>query len=82
MGGCRARDSVLVADVIVADVIVADVIVADVIVADVMCWQMCGPTGIGFLYGRQEILRRMPPWRGGYPPPPAAPTPSPEPWGF
>jgi cysteine desulfurase / selenocysteine lyase len=24
-----------------------------------------GPTGIGILYGRPEILDRMPPWRGG-----------------
>ena len=24
-----------------------------------------GPTGIGFLYGRREILEAMPPWRGG-----------------
>jgi cysteine desulfurase/selenocysteine lyase len=24
-----------------------------------------GPTGIGFLYGRREVLEAMPPWRGG-----------------
>ncbi len=24
-----------------------------------------GPTGIGFLYGRRDILETMPPWRGG-----------------
>lgn len=24
-----------------------------------------GPTGIGFLYGRREMLEAMPPWRGG-----------------
>lgn len=24
-----------------------------------------GPTGIGFLFGRREILEAMPPWRGG-----------------
>jgi cysteine desulfurase / selenocysteine lyase len=27
--------------------------------------KMCGPTGIGMLYGRQEVLESMPPWQGG-----------------
>src|SRR5579859_819773 len=27
--------------------------------------KMCGPTGIGILYGRQEILDAMPPYQGG-----------------
>ncbi|MFN3408622.1 MAG: cysteine desulfurase [Limisphaerales bacterium] len=27
--------------------------------------KMCGPTGIGFLYGRGEVLEQMPPWHGG-----------------
>ncbi len=27
--------------------------------------KMCGPTGIGVLYGRQKLLDAMPPWRGG-----------------
>ncbi len=27
--------------------------------------KMCGPTGIGILYGRQEILAQMPPWQFG-----------------
>ncbi len=27
--------------------------------------KMCGPTGIGILYGRQEILEAMPPYQGG-----------------
>lgn len=26
---------------------------------------MCGPTGIGVLYGRHEILAQMPPWQFG-----------------
>src|ERR1700675_2988206 len=26
---------------------------------------MCGPTGIGVLYGRAELLDAMPPWHGG-----------------
>jgi cysteine desulfurase/selenocysteine lyase len=27
--------------------------------------KMCGPTGIGLLYGRQEVLADMPPFQGG-----------------
>lgn len=27
--------------------------------------KLCGPTGIGVLYGRQEVLDAMPPWHGG-----------------
>jgi len=27
--------------------------------------KICGPTGIGVLYGRQECLEAMPPWQGG-----------------
>ena len=27
--------------------------------------KMCGPTGIGILYGREEVLATMPPWQGG-----------------
>jgi cysteine desulfurase/selenocysteine lyase len=27
--------------------------------------KMCGPTGIGILYGRSELLEAMPPWQGG-----------------
>jgi cysteine desulfurase/selenocysteine lyase len=27
--------------------------------------KMCGPTGIGFLYGKEEILEAMPPFLGG-----------------
>src|SRR5258706_2632550 len=27
--------------------------------------KMCGPTGIGILYGRQEVLGQMPPYQGG-----------------
>jgi cysteine desulfurase/selenocysteine lyase len=26
---------------------------------------MCGPTGIGVLYGRHEVLEQMPPYQGG-----------------
>jgi len=27
--------------------------------------KMCGPTGIGVLYGREALLKSMPPWQGG-----------------
>jgi cysteine desulfurase/selenocysteine lyase len=27
--------------------------------------KMCGPTGIGVLYGREDWLERLPPWKGG-----------------
>jgi cysteine desulfurase/selenocysteine lyase len=27
--------------------------------------KMCGPTGIGVLYGRADLLEEMPPWHGG-----------------
>jgi len=27
--------------------------------------KICGPTGIGVLYGRRELLDAMPPWQGG-----------------
>jgi len=27
--------------------------------------KMCGPTGTGVLYGREAILRDLPPWKGG-----------------
>ena len=27
--------------------------------------KMCGPTGVGFLWGRLDLLRAMPPWMGG-----------------
>jgi len=27
--------------------------------------KMCGPTGIGFLYGKEEILNKLPPYHGG-----------------
>jgi len=27
--------------------------------------KMCGPTGIGFLWGKESLLKEMPPWQGG-----------------
>lgn len=28
--------------------------------------QMCGPTGIGFLYGKSDLLSAMPPFLGRF----------------
>ena len=50
------------------DTIDADIVDADIILGGTGR-QMCGPTGIGFLYGRQSILQTMPPWMGTAPPP-------------
>ncbi len=33
-----------------------------------MCFQdikVCGPTGVGILYGKEEWLRKLPPYQGG-----------------
>jgi cysteine desulfurase/selenocysteine lyase len=27
--------------------------------------KLCGPTGMGVLYGREALLQAMPPWQGG-----------------
>ena len=27
--------------------------------------KICGPTGVGVLYGKEALLEKMPPWRGG-----------------
>lgn len=27
--------------------------------------KMCGPTGVGFLWGKSSVLETMPPWQGG-----------------
>ena len=27
--------------------------------------KMCAPTGVGFLWGRYDLLEAMPPWNGG-----------------
>lgn len=45
--------------------IVADVQALDVDFYTVSAHKMCGPTGIGILYGKEEWLRRLPPYQGG-----------------
>ncbi len=37
----------------------------DVDFAAVSAHKMCGPTGVGILYGREELLLKMPPFLGG-----------------
>lgn len=45
--------------------IVADVQALDVDFYTASAHKMCGPTGIGILYGKEEWLRRLPPYQGG-----------------
>ncbi len=45
--------------------IVADVQALDVDFYTASAHKMCGPTGIGMLYGKEEWLRRLPPYQGG-----------------
>ncbi|MEN8798683.1 MAG: cysteine desulfurase [Flavobacteriaceae bacterium] len=45
--------------------IVADVQSLDVDFYTASAHKMCGPTGIGMLYGKEEWLRRLPPYQGG-----------------
>jgi len=44
---------------------VADVQALDVDFYTASAHKMCGPTGIGMLYGKEEWLRRLPPYQGG-----------------
>ncbi len=45
--------------------IVADVQALDVDFYTASGHKMCGPTGIGILYGKEEWLRKLPPYQGG-----------------
>ncbi len=45
--------------------IVADVQALDVDFYTVSAHKMCGPTGVGILYGKEEWLERLPPYQGG-----------------
>ncbi len=45
--------------------IVADVQALDVDFYTASAHKMCGPTGIGILYGKEEWLRKLPPYQGG-----------------
>ncbi|MGI9547460.1 MAG: aminotransferase class V-fold PLP-dependent enzyme [Flavobacteriaceae bacterium] len=45
--------------------IVADVRALDVDFYTASAHKMCGPTGAGILYGKEEWLRRLPPYQGG-----------------
>lgn len=45
--------------------IVADVQALDVDFYVVSAHKMCGPTGIGMLYGKEEWLNKLPPYQGG-----------------
>lgn len=43
----------------------ADVQALDVDFYTVSAHKMCGPTGVGALYGKEEWLRKLPPYQGG-----------------
>lgn len=43
----------------------ADVQALDVDFYTVSAHKMCGPTGVGVLYGKEELLNLMPPYQGG-----------------
>jgi len=45
--------------------LVADVQKLDVDFYTVSAHKICGPTGVGMLYGKQELLRKLPPYQGG-----------------
>lgn len=44
---------------------VADVQALDVDFYTISAHKVCGPTGIGMLYGKEEWLKKMPPYQGG-----------------
>ena len=44
---------------------IADVQALDVDFYTVSAHKVCGPTGIGMLYGKEEWLKKMPPYQGG-----------------
>lgn len=43
----------------------ADVVDLDVDFYTVSAHKMCGPTGVGILYGKKEWLNKLPPYKGG-----------------
>ncbi|SDZ80502.1 aminotransferase class V-fold PLP-dependent enzyme [Psychroflexus halocasei] len=43
----------------------ADVQALDIDYYTVSAHKMCGPTGVGVLYGKQELLEALPPYQGG-----------------
>lgn len=43
----------------------ADVQALDVDFYVVSAHKLCGPTGVGMLYGKQDLLRKLPPYQGG-----------------
>jgi cysteine desulfurase/selenocysteine lyase len=45
--------------------LVADVQKLDVDFYTVSAHKICGPTGVGMLYGKEEWLRKLPPYQGG-----------------
>ncbi|UJH68959.1 aminotransferase class V-fold PLP-dependent enzyme [Allomuricauda sp. SCSIO 65647] len=61
----RAGAAVLIDGAQAAPHIKADVQALNVDFYTVSAHKMCGPTGIGMLYGKEEWLQKLPPYQGG-----------------
>ncbi|MGC6480033.1 MAG: aminotransferase class V-fold PLP-dependent enzyme [Flavobacteriaceae bacterium] len=61
----RNEAEVLIDGAQAAPHIVADVQVLDIDYYVTSAHKLCGPTGIGMLYGKEELLRKLPPYQGG-----------------
>ncbi len=61
----RAGAAVLIDGAQAAPHLKADVQALDVDFYTVSAHKMCGPTGVGILYGKEEWLNRLPPYQGG-----------------
>jgi len=61
----RAGAAVLIDGAQAAPHIIADVQQLDVDFYTASAHKMCGPTGVGMLYGKEEWLDKLPPYQGG-----------------
>lgn len=61
----RVNAAVLIDGAQAAPHIVADVQALDVDFYVASAHKMCGPTGVGMLYGKEEWLSKLPPYQGG-----------------
>lgn len=61
----KAGAAVLIDGAQAAPHIKADVQALDVDFYTVSAHKMCGPTGVGMLYGKEEWLKKLPPYQGG-----------------
>ena len=61
----KAGAAVLIDGAQAAAHIKADLLALDVDFYTVSAHKMCGPTGVGILYGKEEWLKKLPPYQGG-----------------